>query len=633
MKKIWIPTLLTISLTPMVSIVSCKKPDKPEPEITPTGINLDVSELNLEIGQSSTLTATVEPEGASQDVEWSVDPDDIDIVSVNNGTVKALNAGDATIIAKPKGYDIPATCSVHVTQPEIPPTTITISPPTKELEIGESCVLIVDVVPSEAYKGIIWSTSDPSVVSLSSCYDEGCKATAKGNGEATIIAKSKNYNVKGECKIKVGHEPKPVYPQEVTLNETKLVLAQEETFQLAASVLPEGASQVVVWSIESDPSEPVVATIDQTGLVTAKNPGKAIATATASGFPGVFASCAITVKRPPSPAPEGDYLSITSDIESTVQVHVGGGWISEENLPNIQYWDGNEWQEVEFTGSGQSWSFETEADTENNYTVFLRGDNPEGLCHGSDGSDIGVRIACPDANSDASWVVGGSVMALIDNGVEAQDPVIPEDSDGCFAALFEGNDNIIEVEQDLLPATTLQKNCYDRLFSSCGGLINVPDLPAAIVPKGAYYRMFELCDSLEDILEELPATKIANAGCWFMFLGCTSLTTTCALTATSLANGSYNSMFMDCPNLQTIKKITVGDLGTAENVFDKMFSINEGIEQPDYAFYETGSDDNIALDLTNCVSLHDNFTDMFAGRIGIQQPEIGKKYCFTNVES
>ena len=106
-----------------------------------------------------------------------------------------------------------------------------------------------------------------------------------------------------------------IAPTEITLNETKLVLAQEETFPLTATVLPEGVSQNVSWSIECSPSEPVVATVSTTGLVTALNPGRAIVTATAQGCPDVKASCAVQVKRPPSPTPEGDYLSITSDIE------------------------------------------------------------------------------------------------------------------------------------------------------------------------------------------------------------------------------------------------------------------------------------------------------------------------------
>ena len=93
-----------------------------------TGVTLNKSELALYTGGSATLTATVEPENATnQAVTWtSSNPS---VATVENGVVTAVSAGTATITAAAAdGSGVSATCAVTVEKPYTPPPYI---PPSK----------------------------------------------------------------------------------------------------------------------------------------------------------------------------------------------------------------------------------------------------------------------------------------------------------------------------------------------------------------------------------------------------------------------------------------------------------------------------------------------------------------------
>ncbi|MGI6095429.1 MAG: Ig-like domain-containing protein, partial [Lachnospiraceae bacterium] len=81
-----------------------------------TGVTLNKTELSLYTGQSETLTATVEPENATnQNVTWSSDNSDVASVD-ENGKVTAVTAGEATITVTTEDGGKTNTCQVTVTQ-------------------------------------------------------------------------------------------------------------------------------------------------------------------------------------------------------------------------------------------------------------------------------------------------------------------------------------------------------------------------------------------------------------------------------------------------------------------------------------------------------------------------------------
>ena len=151
-----------------------------------------------------------------------------------------------------------------------------------------------------------------------------------------------------------------------------------------------------------------------------------------------------------------------------------------------------------------------------------------------------------------------------------------------FAELFNFNENLISVQNMVLPATILAYRCYWRMFMSCTNLTTFPGLspatelaedcyrqmfantnittipsnylPATTLADNCYIGMFASCRSLTDVSNLiLPATTLAKSCYMGMFNGCTGLTTAPELPATTLADYCYENMFEGCTNLNYIK--------------------------------------------------------------------------------
>lgn len=98
------------------------------------GVTLDASKQTLKVGESTTLHATLTPEGAVEELVWtSSDPT---IVTVDaNGTITAVKEGSATITVTAGAYR--AQCEVTVIADEKEPQEPT-TPPTDDKDPGTS---------------------------------------------------------------------------------------------------------------------------------------------------------------------------------------------------------------------------------------------------------------------------------------------------------------------------------------------------------------------------------------------------------------------------------------------------------------------------------------------------------------
>lgn len=87
------------------------------PTVAVTGITLDKTAVNLKIGGTETLNATVTPDGATDTVTWTSDNEAV--ATVADGVVTAVAAGNATITAQAGEHT--ATCAVTVVadEPEV----------------------------------------------------------------------------------------------------------------------------------------------------------------------------------------------------------------------------------------------------------------------------------------------------------------------------------------------------------------------------------------------------------------------------------------------------------------------------------------------------------------------------------
>lgn len=97
-----------------------------------TGVKLNTETLELFTSNTATLTATVEPsDAANQNVTWQ--SNNANVATVDNGTVTAVGAGEATITVTTEDGNYTAACKVTVTQ-----STYSISPDTTALNFGSA---------------------------------------------------------------------------------------------------------------------------------------------------------------------------------------------------------------------------------------------------------------------------------------------------------------------------------------------------------------------------------------------------------------------------------------------------------------------------------------------------------------
>ena len=222
--------------------------------VSVTSITLDKTSLSMKVGETETITATVNPDNATdKSVTWG--SSDVSVATVADGRVTAKKSGTAIITAK-SGSCI-AECTVNIS---VDVESVTLDKTTLSLTVGETATLTATVKPDDATdKNVTWTSSDESVAKVA----DG-KVTAVKSGKATVTAKC---GVKtAECAVTV-----TVPVSSITLDKTTLSLVIGESFTLTATVKPDDATdKTVTWS-SSDES---VARVDN-GKVTAVNAGQA----------------------------------------------------------------------------------------------------------------------------------------------------------------------------------------------------------------------------------------------------------------------------------------------------------------------------------------------------------------------
>ena len=249
-----------------------------------TGISLDKTELTLKSGEKATLTATITPANATdKSVTWtSSDPP---VVAIDNGEILAGKPGTATITVKTKDGGKTATCKVTVESGDVAVTGVSLDKTELTLKSGEKATLTATVTPEDATdKTVTWTTSDAAVVAV----DKG-EVLAGKPGKATITVKTNDGGKTATCKVTV--TAATVAVTGVSLDKTELSLTEGGSATLKATVTPEDATdKTVSWKS----SDSAVATVDESGKVTAVKAGSATITVTTKDG-GKTATCKVTV--------------------------------------------------------------------------------------------------------------------------------------------------------------------------------------------------------------------------------------------------------------------------------------------------------------------------------------------------
>ena len=250
-----------------------------------TSISLNKNNAILYTGERLALTASLMPEDANDKTfTWSTS--NASVASVNSsGTVTALKAGSVVIRATANdGSGVFAECTVTVKQYA---TGIALSVNSLTIYSGVTAGLTAAVQPADASdKTVTWSTSDGTVATVNS--SGAVKALKAGSAVITATAND-GSGVYAQCQVTVKQ-----YVTSISLSRNSTVLYTGETVALAATVMPEDASdKTVTWST----SNASVASVNLSGAVTALKAGTAVIQASANDGSGKYDSCTVTVKQ------------------------------------------------------------------------------------------------------------------------------------------------------------------------------------------------------------------------------------------------------------------------------------------------------------------------------------------------
>jgi uncharacterized protein YjdB len=152
--------------------------------------------------------------------------------------------------------------------------------------IGNTITLTATVLPADATdKSVEWLSDKEDVATV----DQNGKVTAVGNGLATITVMTKDQGKTATCVLTVAQ-----YVTGISLNKSSISLIEGEEETLTATVNPDDAAdKTLKWTSSDD----AVATVDQTGKVTAVSEGDATIKATANDNSGVSIFCLVVVHR------------------------------------------------------------------------------------------------------------------------------------------------------------------------------------------------------------------------------------------------------------------------------------------------------------------------------------------------
>lgn len=228
-------------------------------------LNIKESDFTLSKGSSKTLTVEGTPAAAfdKDAVVWTSSNNDV--ATVENGEVKAVGVGTATIKASLGGRS--DTVKVTVDNPL---TGITLDQTTLALEKNQSATLKVKYTPEDTTdsKTVKWESRNPAVATV----DQNGKVTALKDGSATIKATVGKFTA--ECTVTVKRVPLTG----ISLDKTTLELSKgqsSESLKVIYNPANTTDDKTVTWTSANEN----IATVKD-GVVTAKAVGETKITAT-----------------------------------------------------------------------------------------------------------------------------------------------------------------------------------------------------------------------------------------------------------------------------------------------------------------------------------------------------------------
>ena len=245
-----------------------------------TSVEIKNTTNKVYIGKTLNMKVQAYPVGhnvTNPTITWT--SSNTSIATVNSsGVVTGKALGKATITARTtNGY----TDSYEIVVVK-PITGLSLNTSSVDMVVGGTRTIVATILPADATdsKTLRWESSDPKVATV----DSNGVIKALKPGRTTIRVVTVNGIPKTVAVTVYG----------VLLNKTSATLEVNKTVQLSANVINNNKSKTATWSS----SNTNVATVNSSGLVTAK--GEGTATITARDYAGRWASATIKVTKIPA---------------------------------------------------------------------------------------------------------------------------------------------------------------------------------------------------------------------------------------------------------------------------------------------------------------------------------------------
>ncbi len=387
--------------------------------------------INIENGSLQLFANVLPTNAANQSVTWTLN--NYSLASITQtGLLSALDDGIVTATATANdGSGISDDIAITLSnQNPIPVSSITLSTEGNATEIsttGGTLQIYASVLPINATdRTITWSVNNTSIAQI----DQTGLLSAYEDGTVTITALANDGSEISSSLDIILSNQNPILVSSIKITSqgsANYISVEDGTLQLYANVLPVNATnESVTWSVNNTS----VASITQTGLITALDDGVVVATATADDGSGISNNFEITVSNQ-NPIPVSS-ITVSSENDITEILTEGGTLQLYANvLP------------LDATDQTTTWSVNNNS---------LAGINQNGLLTAF---DDGTVTATATAN-DGSWVSG-----VIDITISNQNP-IPVSS---ISVSSEGNLTEITVENgslqlyaNVLPSDATNRN-------------------------------------------------------------------------------------------------------------------------------------------------------------------------------
>ncbi len=184
-----------------------------------------------------------------------------DIASVSGGIISPVSQGISTVTVTTEDGNISASCTVRVSEIDVPATGISFENESYNITVGETLQLIPNVAPKNATGySIVWTSSDPQIAITTGGYVKG-----ETEGEVTITAtlNTKESSLSATCTVIVGPAEEVFVPAtELQLTPTGITIGEsdEGPFKFSYTIVPANCTETPVWST----SRPDLLSINET---------------------------------------------------------------------------------------------------------------------------------------------------------------------------------------------------------------------------------------------------------------------------------------------------------------------------------------------------------------------------------